>query len=113
MSWVCVARTTTAVRARPQGGFCVDLVPVTKMTVPAGSRRGVMTLLLEQAIDEVRTLRAAEQDALARLILDQDPDNGIWDEKFVQSQDMPAYLTDKARADSAAGRGRPASSRRP
>ncbi len=72
-----------------------------------------MTQLLEHAIDEVRKLLAPEQDAIARLILDQIADDRAWDEAFARSQDQLARLADKARDQIAAGRVRPLSRREP
>lgn len=66
-----------------------------------------MTQLLERAIDEVRKLPAAEQDAIAALILEQIADDRAWDEAFARSQDGLARLAAKAREDIAAGRTRP------
>ena len=63
-----------------------------------------MTRLLEKAIETVRELTAAEQDAIATLILDEVADERQWDETFARSQATLENLADKARADVRAGR---------
>ncbi len=63
-----------------------------------------MTRLLEKAIETVRELTAAEQDAIAALILDEVADEQQWDETFARSQATLENLADKARADVRAGR---------
>jgi hypothetical protein len=63
-----------------------------------------MTKLLENALEQVRKLPAAEQDAIAALILDE----RLWEEKFAGTQDKLARLAAGARADVAAGRVREA-----
>jgi hypothetical protein len=63
-----------------------------------------MTQLLQQAIDAVQQLPAAQQNAIASLILDEIEDDRRWDELFARSQDKLAALADKVRADIAAGR---------
>jgi len=63
-----------------------------------------MTRLLEKAIETVRELTAAEQDAIATLILDEIADEQQWDETFARSQATLENLADKARADVRAGR---------
>ncbi len=63
-----------------------------------------MTRLLEKAIETVRELTAAEQDAIAALILDEVADEQQWDETFARSQATLENLADKARADLRAGR---------
>ena len=62
-----------------------------------------MTQLLEQALSEVRKLPAAEQDAIASLILDELADERRWQEKFAGSQDQLARLAAKVRDDIRAG----------
>ncbi len=63
-----------------------------------------MTQLLEQALNEVRKLPEAEQDAIASLILDELADERRWQESFVRSQDQLARLAAKVREDIRAGR---------
>jgi hypothetical protein len=67
-----------------------------------------MTKLLENALEQVRKLPAAEQDAIAALILDELADERLWEEKFAGTQDKLARLAAGARADVAAGRVREA-----
>jgi hypothetical protein len=63
-----------------------------------------MTQLLQQALGEVQKLSAAEQDAIAALILDELSDDRQWDEAFAKSQPQLDKLAAKARADVAQGR---------
>lgn len=63
-----------------------------------------MTQLLEQAFSKVKNLPAAEQDAIAALILDELADDQRWQESFSRSQDQLARLAAKAREDVRAGR---------
>jgi hypothetical protein len=63
-----------------------------------------MTPLLEQAIREVKKLPEIEQDAIARLILDELADEQRWQQSFARSQDQLARMAAKAREDIAAGR---------
>jgi hypothetical protein len=62
-----------------------------------------MTQLLEEAITRVQQLPAAEQDAIAQLILDELADAQQWDEAFARSQDALTRLAAKVRADIHAG----------
>jgi hypothetical protein len=52
---------------------------------------------LEQAIAEAQKLSAADQDALAAIILDELADERGWQEAFAQSQDELARLAHRAR----------------
>jgi hypothetical protein len=63
-----------------------------------------MTQLLEQALNELKKLPAAEQDAIAALILDELADERHWQESFAGSQEKLAKLAEKARSDIKAGR---------
>ena len=63
-----------------------------------------MTQLLEQAFSKVKNLPAAEQDAIAALILDELADEQRWQESFSRSQDQLTRLAAKAREDIGAGR---------
>jgi hypothetical protein len=63
-----------------------------------------MTLLLQQALAEVRKLSEPEQDAIALLILDELADERRWDETFGHSQKQLARLAEKVREDIRAGR---------
>lgn len=63
-----------------------------------------MTQRLEKAVAEIEKLSAAEQDAIAAVILDEITDERRWDEAFGQSQDQLSSLAEKARSDIQAGR---------
>ena len=63
-----------------------------------------MTELLEKALAEVSKLSAAEQDAIAALILETLEDERQWEEAFAASQDKLAKLAEKVREDIRAGR---------
>jgi hypothetical protein len=52
---------------------------------------------LEQAIAEAQKLSAADQDALAAIILDELADERGWQQAFAQSQDELARLAQQAR----------------
>ena len=63
-----------------------------------------MTQLLEQALIEVKKLTESEQDAIAKLILDELDDERRWQESFAGSQDQLALMAAKVREDIRAGR---------
>ena len=63
-----------------------------------------MTPNLEQAIQKVQELPAAEQDAIASIILDELADEKRWEESFARSQDQLSRLAAKVREDIRAGR---------
>ena len=65
-----------------------------------------MTERLEQAIAAVQMLSAAEQDAIAALILVEIADERRWDEAFARSQEPLGRLAGKVRED--IGRGKKA-----
>jgi hypothetical protein len=65
-----------------------------------------MTQLFEQAISKVRSLPEAEQDAIARMILEELEDEARWERAFAQSQDALAALADEAMAEDRAGKTR-------
>ena len=67
-----------------------------------------MTHLLQQAIREVQKLPAAEQDAVAAIILEELADERRWDDAFARSQPQLDKLAAKVRSDIAAGRVRQA-----
>lgn len=71
-----------------------------------------MTQLLEQALEAVKKLPDADQDAIATLILERLAEDRAWDEKFANTQDFLGKLAAKAREDLAAGRYRPLGGRR-
>jgi len=66
-----------------------------------------MTQLLEKAISEVAKLPAAEQDAVAAILLDELASEQRWTESFAKSQDVLARLAEEALAEHAAGRSKP------
>ncbi|MBM4046836.1 MAG: hypothetical protein FJ279_17155 [Planctomycetes bacterium] len=63
-----------------------------------------MTRLLEKAIAKVSKLPAADQDAIAGMIMDELLDEKRWDVAFARSQDKLAKLASKVREDIRAGR---------
>jgi len=66
-----------------------------------------MTQLLEKALSEVARLPAAEQDALAAILLEELASEQRWSDSFAKSQDLLAKLAEKALAEHAAGRTKP------
>jgi hypothetical protein len=66
-----------------------------------------MTRLLEQAIAAVSKLPEAEQDALARALLEEIGADERWDARFAQSGESLADLADEALAEHRASRTRP------
>jgi hypothetical protein len=62
-----------------------------------------MTDLLEKALQEAARLPEAEQDRIARLILDEIEDEARWQKSFEQSQDQLAALASAAREEIARG----------
>jgi hypothetical protein len=63
-----------------------------------------MTELLEQAIIKLKSLPANQQDAMARMILEELEDEKRWDEAFERSPDALALLADQAMAEYGAGK---------
>jgi hypothetical protein len=63
-----------------------------------------MTELLEQAIIKLKSLPASQQDAMARMILEELEDEQQWDEAFARSPDALALLADQAMAEYRAGK---------
>ena len=63
-----------------------------------------MSVLMEQALAEVKKLPEPEQDAIAHLILDELADETRWNAAFAQSQLQLGQLADKVREDIQAGR---------
>jgi hypothetical protein len=55
-----------------------------------------MSSLLDQAVEEVRKLPDAEQDAIAALILQEIEDDRRWEESLARSPDKLAALTARA-----------------
>lgn len=66
-----------------------------------------MTRLLEKALREVARLPAAEQDAMAAILLEELASERGWSDSFAKSQDLLAKLAEEALAEHAAGRTRP------
>ncbi len=63
-----------------------------------------MTELLEQAIAQLKTLPANDQDAIAAIILEELEDEVRWDSTFAKSQDVLAKLAAEAMAEYRAGK---------
>ena len=63
-----------------------------------------MTQALETAIAKLATLPPAEQDRVARWLLDELRDDEHWTRQFANSQDALSKLAAEARADHTAGR---------
>ena len=59
-----------------------------------------MTQRLEKAVAEIEKLSAAEQDAIAAVILDEITDEHRWEEAFGRSQNQMSSLAEKARYES-------------
>jgi hypothetical protein len=66
-----------------------------------------MTELLEKAFAEAATLPEAEQDALARTLLEDLAAGEKWDQAFADSHDQLAALADEALAEFEQGETRP------
>ncbi len=63
-----------------------------------------MTQLLEEAMGVIQKLPAANQDAIAAIILEELADDRRWDDAFAGSQDQLGRLADRVREDIRAGR---------
>jgi len=66
-----------------------------------------MTKLLEKALQEVAKLPAAEQDAMAAIVLEELASERRWAEAFAKSPDQLAKLAREALAEYNAGRTKP------
>ena len=66
-----------------------------------------MTKLLEKALQEVAKLPAAEQDAMAAIVLEELASERRWADAFAKSQDQLAKLAQEALAEYNAGRTKP------
>lgn len=66
-----------------------------------------MTVLLEKAFVKASKLPAAEQDILARAMLDDLEAEELWDDTFANSQDELSFLADEALVEHRKGRTRP------
>ena len=62
-----------------------------------------MTKLLEKAVELARQLPESEQDAIARLVLDEIEAERRWDQLFAKSPEKLSKLADKAWAEHEAG----------
>ena len=62
-----------------------------------------MTKLLEQAIAKATSLPESEQDAIARLLMDEIDSERRWDEQFARSPEKLKKLADEAWAEHEAG----------
>ena len=62
-----------------------------------------MTKLLEQAVARARELSEAEQDAIARIVLDEIESERRWDELFAKSPEKLRKLADQSWAEHEAG----------
>jgi hypothetical protein len=63
-----------------------------------------MTQLLQRAIDELRKLPDADQNAIAALILEELADDAKWESAFANSQNELSRITNKVRDDIRQGR---------
>ena len=63
-----------------------------------------MTELLERAIAQLKILPSSEQDAIAKMILDELEDDRLWDESFARSPDLLANLAAEAMIEHRAGK---------
>lgn len=66
-----------------------------------------MTKLLEQAVASAGTLPDAEQDAIARMMLEEMDSERKWDERFLAGQEGLKRVADKAWAEHEAGGSEP------
>lgn len=66
--------------------------------------RKSMTSLLQQALVKLEKRSAAEQDAIAAIILEELADEERWQQAFANSPEKLAALAEQVRADIAAGR---------
>ena len=60
--------------------------------------------MLDVVVAKLAALPAQEQDRIAQWLLQELPDEELWDKRFSESQDTLAQLADEARRDRAAGR---------
>ncbi|MEX0718080.1 MAG: hypothetical protein WD066_15920 [Planctomycetaceae bacterium] len=63
-----------------------------------------MTQLLQQALAQLEELPAAEQDAIAALILEELDDERRWDESFARTQEQLGRIAEQVRQEIRAGR---------
>jgi hypothetical protein len=67
-------------------------------------RRVEMTKLLKKAFDQASKLPEKEQDALARILLEELGSERRWEELFARSHDLLGQLADEALIEHRAGR---------
>ena len=60
--------------------------------------------MLDVVVAKLAALPAQEQDRIAQWLLQELPDEELWDKRFSESQDTLGQLADEARRDRAAGR---------
>ena len=63
-----------------------------------------MTQLLKKAFDEASKLPAEEQDALARILLDELESEAHWADAFADTEDVLADLADEALSEYRSGK---------
>jgi len=63
-----------------------------------------MTEMLDVVVAKLAALPPQEQDRIAQWLLQELPDEELWDKRFSGSQDALAQLAAEARRDRAAGR---------
>lgn len=63
-----------------------------------------MTELLEQAIAKLKSLSTQEQNAIAKMILEELEDERKWDESFARSPELLAELAAEAMSEHRAGK---------
>jgi hypothetical protein len=66
-----------------------------------------MTKLLEKAIESVRELPVAEQDAIAQIVLDELESERKWEESLAKASEKLRKLADAAWAEHEAGMSEP------
>jgi hypothetical protein len=66
-----------------------------------------MTKLLEEAFSKAKSLTDSEQDAIARLLLDELESDRKWDEVFAKSPEKLSKLADAAWTEHEAGNSEP------
>jgi hypothetical protein len=63
-----------------------------------------MTEMLNTAVAKLASLPAEEQDRIARGLLEELPDEEMWDRRFSETQDSLSRLASEARREKAAGK---------
>lgn len=62
-----------------------------------------MTAMLDAAVTKLASLSPQEQDRIARWLLEEMPDEELWDRQFSSSQDVLSKLAAEARRETTAG----------